>query len=107
MSLVLQEIVAGLLVGACALFSLWRLATIAARLRMLEALRSVPALGRAAWLTRLRERTLARSSAACGGCSQAGGRAGDGQARRAGGAPADEATPGAASPNRIRGALRR
>jgi len=69
MNLVLQEVVAGLLVGACALFSLWRLATVRVRLRMLEALKSLPVLGRAAWLARLRERTLAHSSAACGGCT--------------------------------------
>ena len=69
MNLVLQEIVAGLLVGACALFSLWRLATVRARLRMLEAVRSLPLLKRAAWLAHLRERTLAHSSAACGGCN--------------------------------------
>jgi hypothetical protein len=100
MSVVLQNIVVGLLVVGCALFSTWRLATVRARLRMLEALGSTP-LGRSRWLARLRERTLARSTAACGGCSQASG------AQTPGSAGAGAATPGGASPNRTGGALRR
>jgi len=69
MSTVLQEMVVGILIAGCAILSLWRLATVAVRLRMLAALRSLPALGRAAWLARLQQRTLAQSTAACGGCA--------------------------------------
>jgi hypothetical protein len=94
MSVVLQDIVVGVLVAGCALFSAWRLATVRARLRWLEALAGIAPLRRAAWLARLHERTLARSTAACGGCSQGGDRT-------------SATTPGGASPNRTPGALRR
>jgi hypothetical protein len=96
MSVVLQDIVVGVLVGGCVLFSAWRLATVRARLKVLEALEGLPALGRGAWLARLRAHTLARSTAACGGCSQAKGTE-----------RTTAAMPDAASPNRTRGALRR
>lgn len=88
MSLLLQEILVALLVLSCALYSSWRLATVALRLKMLAALARLPYLGDAAWLERLRQRTLARQLAACGGCARA-------------------PTPDAASPNRTPGALRR
>jgi len=102
MSVVLQDIVVGLLVAGCALFSAWRLATVRARLRLLGVLAGVAPLRRAAWLARLHERTLARSTAACGGCSQPGA-----TERREGGDRTRAATPGGASPNRTPGALRR
>jgi hypothetical protein len=102
MSVVIQNIVVGMLVATCALFSAWRLATVRVRLRILESLDRLPALGRVPWLARLRERTLARSSAACGGCSQART-----PARRDSSAGGEAAIPGAASPNRTPGALRR
>jgi hypothetical protein len=103
MSSLLQEILVGLLVAGCALFSAWRLATVRARLRMLEALQRLRPFGAAAWVERLRQRTLKRSTAACGGCSQAGAaEPGDRSASRSA-----AAKPGAASPNRTPGALRR
>jgi hypothetical protein len=88
MSLPLQDVLVALLVVSCALYSSWRLATVALRLKMLAGLARLPGLGRAAWLERLRQRTLARQLAACGGCARA-------------------PTPDAASRNRTPGALRR
>ena len=71
MSPALQQLVAGVLVAACALYAAWRLATVRLRLRWLALLTALPGLGEARWLAALRARTLAQSSAACGGCSQA------------------------------------
>jgi len=88
MSLLLQDILVALLVVSCALYSSWRLASVALRLKMLAALARLPWLGGSAWLERLRQRTLARQLAACGGCARA-------------------PTPDAASRNRTPGALRR
>jgi hypothetical protein len=93
MSLLLQELVVALLVAACALFSAWRLMSVALRLRVLAALGRVPLFAQRAWLARLRRTTLARQSAACGGCSQADAH--------------QPLKPGAAAPNRTPGALRR
>jgi hypothetical protein len=87
-TLLLQEILVGVLVVGCALFSTWRLASVRLRLRTLDALSALPAVGHAAWLARLRERTLAQLTGVCGGCAQG-------------------ATRGAASRNRTPGALRR
>jgi len=81
------------LVAACALFSAWRLMSVALRLRVLAALGRVPLLGQRAWLARLRQAALARQTAACGGCSQA-------EAHQ-------ELKPGAAALNRTPGAPRR
>jgi hypothetical protein len=89
-SALLQQIVVGVLVGGCALYSAWRLAPVRLRLRTLDVLGALPVTGRARVLLRLRERTLARLASACGGCGH------DNSAR-----------PAAASPNRTPGALRR
>jgi hypothetical protein len=88
MNAVLQQVLVAVLVAACALVSAWRLASVRVRLRALAALGALPAVREARWLARLKQRTLAQFTAGCGGCSQA-------------------ATPGAASPNRTPGALRR
>ena len=73
MSLLLQQVLVAALVLACALYSAWRLATVRVRLRWLELLAALPALGRTRWLGELQARTRAQSTAACGGCSQAAG----------------------------------
>ena len=86
MSVLLQQLVVGVLVIACALFSAWRLATVPLRLRALEALAAMPGVRRIPWLATLRQRTLERQLAACGGCGS---------------------KPGAASRNQTPGALRR
>lgn len=89
MSLLLQQLLVGVLVVACALYSVWRLATVSVRLRMLAKLEALP--GGHRWLAPLKARMLAQLTSACGGCSQAG----------------KDATPDAASRNRTTGALRR
>jgi hypothetical protein len=86
MSVLLQQLVVGVLVAACALYSAWRLATVALRLRALDALAALPGVRRMSWLATLRQRTLARQLSACGGCAS---------------------KPGAVSRNRTPGALRR
>lgn len=73
MSLALQQLLVALLVVTCALYSAWRLATVRVRLRWLELLAGFPGLARTRWLGQLQARTRAQSTAACGGCSQAGG----------------------------------
>jgi hypothetical protein len=93
MSVGLQQLLVGVLVIACALFSGWRLMTVRLRLRTLALLGMLPGVGRAAWLARLRERTLAQQLSACGGCSQASG--------------PPPARPGGASRNQTPGELRR
>jgi hypothetical protein len=98
MSLLLQQILVGVVVAASAVFSAWRLASVATRLRMLQRLDAVPGVRALPWLARLRERTLARQLSACGGCSQAPRHA-------PGDTPALKPDP--ASPNQTPGALRR
>ena len=90
MNALLQSAAVALLVAGCALFSLWRLSSLALRLRLLEALQHLPGV-RGAWLARLRQATQEQLGNACGGC-QAGGHT---------------ATPGAPSRNQTPGALRR
>ena len=86
MSLLLQQLVVGVLVAVCALFAAWRLASVSLRLRALDALAALPGMRRMPWLAALRQRTFARHTAACGGCAP---------------------KPGAASRNQTPGALRR
>jgi hypothetical protein len=69
----LQQLLVGVLVAACVLFSAWRLMTVRLRLRTLALLGALPGLKHAAWLARLRERALAQQLSACGGCAQAAG----------------------------------
>jgi Family of unknown function (DUF6587) len=89
MSLVLQGVVVGVLVAACALYSAWRLLSVRLRLRVLAALSTLPRAVTAPWLEPLKARTLARLPGGCAGCG--------------GGA----ATPGAVPRNQTPGALRR
>ncbi|HYL03728.1 MAG TPA: hypothetical protein VEU54_09965 [Steroidobacteraceae bacterium] len=88
MSLPLQQLLVGVVVGACAVFSAWRLLSLRLRLRVLETLAALPPALTAPWLAPLRARTLARLGGGCAGC-------------------AGSATPGAVSRNRTPGALRR
>ena len=96
MNPLLQEVLVAVLVGACALFSAWRLMSLRLRLRCIDALGTLPGAGRARFLVSLRERTLAQLGAGCAGCGGAG------QA-----AKSREITPGAAARNQTPGALRR
>jgi hypothetical protein len=95
MNMLLQQLVVGVLVLACALFSAWRLSSVRVRLRALEVLGGWPGLRGASWLTRLREHTLAQQLNACGGCAPPPGHT------------ASSARPDAGAPNRTPGALRR
>ena len=70
MSVLLQQLVVGVLVVACALFAAWRLSTARVRLRTLELLGRLPGVQGAAWLATLRRRMLAGLGSACGGCAQ-------------------------------------
>jgi len=91
MSLLLQSVLVGLAVAACAVYSAWRLASVRLRLRVIDALGSLPRPLTTPWLAALKRRALAQLAGGCAGCA-------------AGGAP----TPGAAArPNRTPGALRR
>jgi hypothetical protein len=96
MSLLLQQLLVGVLVIACALFSAWRLSSLRLRLRALEIVAAAPGLRGASWLARLRERTLAQQLRACGGCGGAAPTSTRTEPTRAGQAP-----------NRTPGALRR
>jgi hypothetical protein len=89
-SVLLQSVLVALIVGWCAVFAAWRLASIALRLRVLAALAALPAVLTTPWLARLRARTLERAAGTCAGCASGGG-----------------LKPGAGSPNRTPGALRR
>ena len=91
MSVLLQGVVVGIVVGACALYSAWRLASLKLRLRVIEGLGALAPALTAPWLAALRSRTLAQLAGGCAGCA-------------AGGAPTPDA---AARPNRTPGALRR
>jgi hypothetical protein len=91
MSLVLQSVLMGVLVAGCAIYSVWRLASLRLRLRMIDTLARWPPLLTAPWLGALRQRTLAQLAGGCAGCA-------------AGGAPTRDAT---ARPNQTPGALRR
>ena len=87
MSAVLQGLIVGLVVLACAIYSTWRLLSARLRLRVLDALSVLPGLKAAAWFAALRARTLSKSAGGCGSCAPA--------------------ATGAASPKRTPGALRR
>jgi hypothetical protein len=67
-SFALQALAVVLLVGACAIYSTWRLLSVRLRLRVLELLAGVPLLGRAAWIGALRARLLA-GAGGCAGCA--------------------------------------
>ncbi len=70
MNMLLQQLLVGALVIACALFAAWRLSTARLRLRALDALGTLPLLRSASWLATLRRRTLEGLGGACGGCAQ-------------------------------------
>ena len=91
MSPLLQGVLAGLIVAACAIYSVWRLASLRLQLRVIDGLARLPPLLTAPWLAALRQQTLARLAGGCAGCS-------------AGGALTRDAT---VRPNQIPGAPRR
>ena len=91
MSPLLQSVLVSLVVAACALYSAWRLVSLKFRLRVIDALGSLPPALTTPWLAALRRRALAQLAGGCAGCA-------------AGGAPTRDA---AVRPNQTPGALRR
>lgn len=71
MSLALQSVVVAVVVAACALYSAWRLLSLNLRLRLLDALASLPGVLTSPWLGALRARTLAQLASGCAGCAGA------------------------------------
>ncbi|HYM42782.1 MAG TPA: hypothetical protein VET46_08460 [Steroidobacteraceae bacterium] len=69
MSLLLQSLLVAAAVAACTFYSVWRLLSLNARLRTIEALGVLPAFLTAPWLAALRTRTLARLATGCAGCA--------------------------------------
>jgi len=67
----LETALVALIVGGCTLFSVWRLMSRRAHLKLLEWLTAVPGIGSSALLGNLRRRTLAGLSGGCGGCAHA------------------------------------
>ena len=55
MSILLQQLVVGVLVLACALFSAWRLSSVRLRLGALDTLGAWPGLRSASWLRCIKE----------------------------------------------------
>ena len=91
MSLLLQSVLVGVVVATCAILSAWRLASLRLRLRVIDALGSLPPALTTPWLAALKRRALAQLAGGCAGCA-------------AGGAPTRGAP---ARPNQTPGALRR
>ena len=60
-----------LIVSGCALFSLWRLMSVRARLKLIGWLQGVPGIGTSALLGRVQRKTLAGLTGGCGGCAHA------------------------------------
>ena len=70
MEAVLQEILVGVIVTVCAVFSAWRLMSLRMRMRTLDVMG--PALGKlgaASLVTRLRTQTIGQLASGCGACS--------------------------------------
>jgi len=64
----MQEVLVGLIVAACAVFSAWRLMSLRARMRTLDLTGTVlTKLGAGSFVARLRTQTI--SQIASGGCS--------------------------------------
>jgi hypothetical protein len=91
MSFLLQSVLVGVVVAACAIYSAWRLASVRLRLRVIDALGALPRPLTTTWLAALRSRALSQLAGGCAGCA-------------AGDAPTRDA---AARPNQTPGALRR
>jgi hypothetical protein len=68
--LVLQELLVGLIVAGCAIFSAWRLMSPTLRLRTLNLIAPMMAkLGADRILERVRSKTIGQLAAGCGACS--------------------------------------
>jgi hypothetical protein len=66
----LQDVLVGLIVTFCVIFSAWRLMSPKLRLKALESVAPIAAkLGTGAWITRLRSQTVSQLAAGCSACS--------------------------------------
>ena len=68
MNLLLQSLLVAVAVIACTLYSVWRVLSLSARLRTLEALGVLPRFLTTPWLAALKSRTLAQLTTGCAGC---------------------------------------
>lgn len=67
----LQSILVAVIVGACVIYSAWRLTSVRVHLRVIDVLGAFGA-GEArpdGWLSRLRNRELSKLGGSCGACS--------------------------------------
>ena len=71
MSALLQGLIVALVVALCLSYSVWRLLSSRARIRVLDLLARIPGLGSTALFAAWRARAVAQSSAACGACAPA------------------------------------
>jgi hypothetical protein len=70
MAPLLQNVLVGVIVAFCVVFSAWRLMSPKLRLKALESIAPAAAMiGAGAWITRLRGQTVARLAAGCSACS--------------------------------------
>jgi hypothetical protein len=69
MATIIQDVLVGLIVAGCAMFSAWRLLSPRLRLRALEL--ATPVMGKLTpgLLARLRSQTIGRLTAGCSACS--------------------------------------
>ena len=68
--LLLEYLFVGVIVAVCAIFSIWRLLSVRARVKVLEALAALPGHPGARSLTAMRQRMLAGLGSGCGSCTQ-------------------------------------
>lgn len=69
MANILQDVIVGLLVAGCAVFSAWRLMSARLRLKTLELATPVMSKLTPALLIRLRGKTVSQLAAGCSACS--------------------------------------
>ena len=70
MDALLQELLVGVIVAGCAVFSVWRLMSLRMRMRTLDLMGPVLGkLGAAAFVARLRTQTIGQLAGGCSACS--------------------------------------
>jgi hypothetical protein len=70
MDALLQEILVGVIVAGCAVFSAWRLMSLRTRMRTLDLMGPVLSkLGAATFVARLRTQTIGQLAGGCSACS--------------------------------------
>jgi hypothetical protein len=70
MDAMLHEVLVGIIVAGCAVFSSWRLMSLRMRMRTLDVMGPVlGTLGAASFVARLRAQTIGQLASGCGACS--------------------------------------